>query len=101
MTFELSPSLVNASDRTADSYELKFHLPADRADQVESWARRHLWPDPHGDDGRYLITSLYCDTSAHDVFHRTPGFRRAKHRLRRYGESALIYLERKRRRGDR
>ena len=103
MTFELSPSLSNgaAGEQRTDAYELKFHLPADAAARAEAWARRMLMPDPHGDGaGHYLTTSLYLDTPAFDVYHRTPGYKRAKYRLRRYGESDAIYLERKRRKGD-
>jgi hypothetical protein len=103
MTFELSPSLVSPADagqEQADAYELKFHLSEEQASQAEAWARRRLTPDPHGDEGRYLTTSLYCDTAALDVFHRTPGFKRAKYRLRRYGDSPAVFLERKRRKGD-
>jgi hypothetical protein len=102
MTFELSPSLVTpaADAAEADAYEIKFHLAADLAARVEAWARQRLSADPHGDDGRYLITTLYCDTAAVDIFHRSQGFKRSKYRLRRYGDSALVYLERKRRWGD-
>lgn len=102
MTFDPSPSLVTSADRAAepDAYEVKFFVPADLAGRVEAWARRNLSPDSHGDEGRYRTTSLYCDTDALDAYHRTPGFGRAKHRLRRYGESALVYLERKKRKGD-
>jgi len=101
MTFDPSPIPVSVSDQTADAYEVKFLLPADRADRVEAWARQRLSPDPHGDEGRYQTTSLYCDTDALDVYHRTPGFKRSKHRLRRYGTSDQIFLERKKRKGDR
>ena len=99
MTFDPSPA--NATEQLVEAYEVKFLLPADRADGVEAWARRHLPPDSHGDGGRYQTTSLYCDTDALDVYHRSPGFKRSKHRLRRYGDSALIFLERKKRKGDR
>jgi hypothetical protein len=104
MTFELSPSLVDQStlgSHEADAFELKFHLSTADAGRVEAWARRRLLPDPHGDEGAYLTTSLYCDTAGLDVYHRSPGFRRSKFRLRRYELSSEIYLERKRRKGDR
>ena len=98
MTFDPYPESVAV--RITDAYEVKFLLPADRADRIEAWARRHLSPDPHGDGGRYQTTSLYCDTDALDVYHRSPGFKRSKHRLRRYGAAHLIFLERKKRWGD-
>jgi hypothetical protein len=104
MTFELSPSLAAPSTPgalEADAYELKFHLPAACAAQVEAWARGRMTPDPHGEEGAYQTTSLYCDTPRLDVYHRSPGFRRSKYRLRRYQEGDRIYLERKRRNGDR
>lgn len=101
MSFELSPSLVSTDGAVPDAYELKFLVSADQAAQAEAWARQRLMPDQHGDGGRYLTTSLYCDTTALDVFHRSPGYRRSKYRLRRYGDSDMVYLERKRRWGDR
>jgi hypothetical protein len=36
-----------------------------------------------------------------DVFHRTKGFKRNKYRVRRYGDTAAVHLERKTKRGDR
>ena len=104
MTFELSPSLVNPSvtgPEEVDAFELKFHLPEASAGSVEAWARRRLTPDPHGEEGAYLTTSLYCDTARLDVYHRSPGYRRSKFRLRRYESTDRVYLERKRRKGDR
>jgi hypothetical protein len=83
------------------AFELKFQLSLGEAQDVETWARRHLCPDPHGLDGSYHITSVYCDTPRLDVFHRVPGFRRSKFRLRRYDATPRVYLERKSRRGDR
>ena len=92
----LSPSLQRGD---GPAFELKYLL-GDEAAQVEHWARQHMLPDPHGRDGTYATTSLYCDTEALDVFHRRPGFRRNKYRLRRYEAGELIHLERKRRQGD-
>lgn len=102
MTFELSPSLVDpvAGQEQSDAYELKFHLTAELASRAEAWARQRLTPDPHGDEGRYLTTSLYCDTPGLDVYHKAKGFKRSKYRVRRYGEAETIFLERKRRKGD-
>jgi hypothetical protein len=87
--------------RTGIAYELKFELSSHDVLRMKTWARRHLRPDPHGEDGCYRVTSVYCDTPAFDVFHRTTGYRSSKLRLRRYGSAPFVFLERKVRKGDR
>ncbi len=87
------------SDR--DAYELKFLVTALEAARVEAWARRLLLPDPHGLKGTYQTTTLYLDTPFFDVYHKSPGYRRSKYRVRRYGGGELVHLERKKRQGDR
>ena len=82
--------------RTEGAFELKFHLHECQVEPVIRWARERIAPDPHaGADGTYRIHSLYLDTSALDVYRRSPGFRGSKYRIRRYGEETLVYLERK------
>lgn len=83
------------------AFELKFELSADDVVRMKAWARGHLQPDPYGVDGCYRVTSVYCDTPAFDVFHRSDGYRTSKLRLRRYGASPVVFLERKVRRSDR
>ncbi|HEY7427476.1 MAG TPA: polyphosphate polymerase domain-containing protein [Gemmataceae bacterium] len=95
-----SPSLVSVAGG-GDAYEVKFRLTAREAEVAETWARKRLTPDPHGDDGVYRTTSLYLDTPFLDIYHKTPGYRRSKYRLRRYGSQQWVHLERKTRRGDR
>lgn len=100
----LSPSLVNGDGRGGPAFELKFLLDEGRAGEVQAWASSHLRPDPHGNPalgGAYQTTTLYLDTPSLDVFHRTPSFKRTKHRLRRYGSEPHVYLERKTKTGDR
>ena len=87
--------------RTGIAYELKFELAQQDVHRMKAWARRHLRPDPHGEDGCYRVTSVYCDTPGFDVFHRTEGYRGSKLRLRRYGWAPFVFLERKVKRGDR
>lgn len=92
----VSPSLV--SPRGAS--EMKFVVDAAVADTIMAWAKQHLASDPHGgesDDG-YRVNSLYLDTPDFDTYHRRPGFRRRKFRLRRYGNESTIWLELKRKR---
>jgi hypothetical protein len=96
----ISPGLA-AAHGLGDAFELKFKLTPQHAADLEAWARSHLTPDSHGDNGCYRITSVYCDTPHLDVFHRSPRFRRSKFRLRRYDGSSRIFLERKTKRGDR
>lgn len=86
--------------RTGVAFELKYELSQDDVFRMKSWARRHLCPDPHGEDGCYRVTSVYCDTPTFDIFHRTQGYRGGKLRLRRYGSAPFVFLERKVRKGD-
>ena len=52
-----SPGL-GAARGLGPAFELKFHLTPAEAEAAEAWARRHLTPDPHGQDGTYRITSV-------------------------------------------
>src|SRR5262249_42619771 len=81
-----------------------FLLDEVRAHEVERLVAGHLAPDPHGEPAlgnAYRISTIYCDTPEFDVFRRLGAHRRRKYRLRRYGDEALIYLERKTKRGER
>ncbi len=98
MSLNLSPSLDVRESREFAS-EIKFQVPAVAGDQILEWGRSCLLPDPNasGDglkDG-YLITSLYFDTEAFDVYYRKGSFGRSKYRIRRYGPSKTVFLERK------
>src|SRR4051812_3391727 len=83
----LSPALARRFGGPP-AYEIKFLLDAERADRVEDWARRNLAFDPYGDPehgNAYPIHTLYLDTPGRDMFRRTPGHKRHKFRVRRYG----------------
>jgi hypothetical protein len=97
-----SPSLLTQEGGPA--YEMKFLIGAAEAAQVEAWAGWHLPLDAHADPGlgnAYRTLSLYLDTPALDVYHRVKPYRRRKFRVRRYGEAPVVFLERKKRSGDR
>jgi hypothetical protein len=77
---------------------MKFILSHAQADDVVQWASTHLKHDSHSDPalgGAYSITSIYLDTAEQDVFKRTKGYRQHKFRVRRYGTSHHLFLERK------
>lgn len=102
----VSPSLrASSGDATAaSSFEIKFLLDPSTAEEIEALSRRDLRPDPHGDaalQGAYAITTVYLDTPAFDVFHRAKELDGAKCRVRRYGVGGPIFVERKRRQGNR
>jgi VTC domain len=78
--------------------EVKFLVDASTGARIRDWARLHMEPDPHGTGpfgDEYRTTSLYFDTEAWDVFHRRGSFGRSKYRVRRYGDAASVFLERK------
>lgn len=99
----ISPSLWPAQLKRP-AFEIKFLLPLDAALSVQSWAHQHMDADPHADPAlgnAYIIRSVYLDTDQFDIFHRAPGFRRRKYRLRQYGRGETVFLERKTKSGDR
>jgi len=93
---------ANKSEPAWLAFELKFVIAEEVAREVQRWAAQHLEADPYADlrTGMYETTTLYLDTPALDVLNRTPGFRRRKFRMRRYGDSGPIHLERKSRSKD-
>jgi hypothetical protein len=89
---------TDTRDRRPYAAELKFLVPPATADAIRSWAREHLIADPHGgglDGDQYTTTSLYSDTPGQDVYRRTGSYGRSKYRVRRYGSSDVVFLERK------
>lgn len=98
MTLSISPSLDVRESREFAS-EIKFQVLEFAGDEILKWAATRLLPDPNAkDDGRngaYQITSLYFDTEGYDVYHRKGSFARSKYRVRRYGPSKVVFLERK------
>jgi hypothetical protein len=95
-----SPSLREGG-RTA--YETKFLVVEETARRLEATLRGRMTTDPHVDRSAdsYKVTTLYFDTPEFDVYAKTPGYRTAKHRVRRYGDDAAVYLEWKSKRGQR
>ena len=78
------------------AYEMKFVLPDELMAPVSDWARAHIPPDSHAaGDELYHIHSVYLDTSAFDVYHRTEGYNESKYRVRRYGRESVLWLENK------
>jgi hypothetical protein len=78
--------------------EVKFVVTPATAARISDWARQHLEADPYGSGpygDQYVTTSLYFDTRERDVLHGRGSYKRAKFRIRRYGSSDQVYLERK------
>src|SRR5688572_28698767 len=93
----MSPS-INGRENREFASEMKFLVSPALAEQIRGWARAQLSPDPYagGEAGdSYPITSLYFDTEKFDVFHRRGSYGRSKLRVRRYGQGAVVFLERK------
>jgi len=90
--------LVDSRETRDFARELKFLVDAAQAPALREWARAHLARDHfgagvHGDE--YTTTSLYFETPGFDVYHRNGSYGRSKFRIRRYGESDIVFLERK------
>jgi len=86
-----------------NALEIKFEVDPDTAARIRERARALFTADPyaggpHADE--YKTSTLYFDTEAFDVYKRKGSYRRAKHRVRRYGAADLVFLERKLRTPD-
>ena len=90
-----------ARETRVGALEQKFLISSQLGARIADWARARLPADPHGAGpfgDEYRITSLYFDTDRHDVLHARGSFGRCKYRVRRYGVSEFVFLERKLRR---
>ncbi|HEY7929443.1 MAG TPA: polyphosphate polymerase domain-containing protein [Steroidobacteraceae bacterium] len=95
--FEL-PAASEPRETREFVYELKFYVAEHSAAPLLHWVRSQLSPDPHGTGAHgdsYRVSSIYFDTASHDVLARHGSFARSKYRVRRYGDSPEVYLERK------
>jgi len=92
----MSPSTDQRENR-AFAKEIKFLIDRSTGARIREWARARLVADPNAssDGDGYLTTSLYLDTTEFDVFHKKGSFGRSKYRIRRYGTSDIVFLERK------
>lgn len=92
----MSPSTELRENREFAT-ETKFLVAPAVAEKIREWARLCLAPDPNAGNGAdgYQISSLYYDTDEFHVFHRKGSYGRSKYRIRRYGESESVFLERK------
>ena len=89
------------SPTTFVRHELKLVLSQDEALRVVEWCGKRFEFDSHGDgEGRYDVQTLYLDSPGLEIYHRTGEARGTKFRVRRYGSSETLWLERKRRRGS-
>ncbi|MFM7322001.1 MAG: polyphosphate polymerase domain-containing protein [Armatimonadota bacterium] len=75
-------------------WERKFEAPAGSEAHLVHALDALLARDRHGDGG-YAVHSVYFDTPDLAVHRRCPIHGRAKLRIRRYGESSTVFLERK------
>jgi len=99
----LSPSLLRPG-RGAPAFEVKFLVSLAQARAVEAWIAPHLQLDPHCEPAlgnAYRVSSVYCDSPELGAFHKALGYASRKFRLRRYAETAGVFLERKTKWGDR
>jgi hypothetical protein len=95
------PRADDARETRPFASEVKFLIDASVGADIRNWIRSHLEPDPHGTGpfrDEYGTTSLYFDTENGDVFHLRGSYGRCKYRVRRYGSSSTVFLERKLRR---
>lgn len=99
MNIHVSPSLQTAGQW---AHEVKFALDRRLSHDVIQWATARMVQDTHNDpslDGAYGVNTVYLDTPTQDVYHRNPGYRESKYRLRFYGDSGPIFVELKRKKG--
>ena len=86
-----------------NALEIKFLVDPDTASRIRERARSLFTADPYAAGpfaDEYRTSTLYFDTTDFKVYRRTGSFRRAKHRVRRYGNADLVFLERKLRTAD-
>jgi hypothetical protein len=89
---------VHSREARSRAREIKFVVNNDLAPKIQAWMRENLEADQFGtgpDRDVYETTSLYFETDRFDVFHRRGSYGKSKFRIRKYGDSSIMFLERK------
>ena len=89
---------MNIRETRLAAREIKFVVPMSMHSRIVEWARQHLEPDGHGDGiyaDEYSTSTLYFETPGFDVYQRHGSYGRSKYRIRQYGNSDPVFLERK------
>jgi hypothetical protein len=89
---------AHSRETRLDAREIKVLIDTNLAPRIQEWMRANLHPDANGDGpfrDQYATSSLYFDTEARDIFNRRGSYGRSKYRIRRYGLSPVMFLERK------
>jgi hypothetical protein len=89
---------LHLRETRAHAREIKFMVDAARGPEIQAWMRANLAPDEFGsgpEHDQFETSSLYFETTAFDVFHRRGSYGKSKYRVRRYGASPIMFLERK------
>jgi hypothetical protein len=90
-------------DIRSKAFEIKFVVDRDLGHRIREAGRRTLAADPWAAGpaaDEYRTTTVYFDTEAFDVYRRRGSYGRARYRIRRYGQDAVVFLERKLRTPD-
>ncbi|HYT67494.1 MAG TPA: polyphosphate polymerase domain-containing protein [Vicinamibacterales bacterium] len=89
---------LHLRETRAHAREIKFVVDAARGPELQAWMRANLAPDEFGsgpEHDQFETSSLYFETAQFDVFHRRGSYGKSKYRVRRYGTSPIMFLERK------
>src|SRR5262245_26400377 len=89
---------VHLRETRAHAREVKFVVDTGRVPDVQLWRRAYRAPAEFGpgpDHDRLGRSSLYVETAGLEVFHRRGSYGKSKCRVRRYGASPIMFLERK------
>ena len=89
---------IHLRETRAHAREIKFVIDAARGPEIQAWMRANLAPDEFGsgpERDQFETSSLYFETREFDVFHRRASYGKSKYRIRRYGGSEIMFLERK------
>jgi hypothetical protein len=92
------PAEVTTREARSRAREIKFVVEISQYARIVEWARRRLSADDHGTGAHgdeYQTSTLYFETRAFDVYKRRGSYGLSKYRIRRYGPSDTVFLERK------
>jgi hypothetical protein len=95
---DLSPSLARRQAGGPRAFEWKFLVSPETAAALRERFRHDFQADSHADPalgGAYLVRSVYLDTPDYRVLRAAGRHAFGKFRVRAYGDSTIVFLERK------